>query len=351
MAGIQSELFRIGLSALWYSGVARALEPLTRGRGTILMLHRVQPAGAHPPFAPNRDLSVTPDYLDALLARFRRDGIDAVTLDEALRRLASPARPFVCFTADDGYRDNFDHAFPIFRRHGAPLTIYVTTGFIDGTMPMWWRVLEAALAARERLTVQLDGRDATFDLADIDAKQRAFAAIAPAFFRMPITGVRALVDAIAAAAGIDPVAACAGEMCSWALLDEMRRSGLVEIGCHTVNHPVLANETAADARAEMADARARIAAVLGAAPRHFAYPYGKAAHADAREFALAREVGFATATTTRKASLFAAHRDHAYGLPRVEVSPSFAASPHYLRTVLAGLPLLAWNGGRRVVVH
>jgi peptidoglycan/xylan/chitin deacetylase (PgdA/CDA1 family) len=348
---VNSAFLRFGLSTLWYSGVARLLEPVTRGLGTIVMLHRVQPDRVHASFAPNRGLSVTPEYLDALLARLRRDAIDAVTLDDGLRRLASGAgRPFVCFTADDGYRDNYTHAFPVFRRHGAPLTIYVTTGFIDGTMPMWWRVLEVALARRERLTARLEGREVVLDLSDVDAKQRAFAAIAPAFFRLPICGVRALVDAIAAAAGIDPATACAGELCTWAMLEEMMASGLVEIGCHTVNHPVLANETAADAHSEMTEARTRIAEHLGAAPRHFAYPYGQAGQADAREFALARKVGFATAVTTRQASLVALHLDHLHGLPRVELSSKIASAPHYLRAILAGLPLLARNRGRRFVV-
>ena len=100
----------------------------------------------------------------------------------------------------------------------------------------------------------------------------------------------------------------------------------------------------------MVDARDRIAAVLGRAPRHFAYPYGKPEQAGMREFALAREIGFASAVTTRKASLYAAHRAHLDALPRVEVSPNFESSAHYLRTVLTGLPLIYWNGGRRVVV-
>lgn len=353
MAGLKSELFRLGLSALWYSGVARMAEPLTRGVGTILMLHRVLPERVHQPFAPNRDLSVTPEYLDALIARFRRDRIDILTLDQALQRLASPSpeRPFVCFTADDGYRDNYEHAFPIFRKHGAPLTIYVTTGFVDAKMPMWWHVLEIALAKRDRLTFQLDGKDVVHDTADTDAKIRAFDAIAPAFFGRVIPDVRRLVDAIADAASIDPLEACAGEVCTWAMLAEMKRSGLVELGCHTVNHPVLAIECDEDVRAELATARDRIAAETGQAPRHFAYPYGKPEQAGAREFAFAREAGFATAVTTRKASLFAAHRDHLVALPRVEVSPNFSGSTDYLRTILAGLPLLFWNGGRRFVVN
>lgn len=352
MAGLKSGLFRLGLSALWYTGAAKLLEPFTRGVGTILMMHRVQPSAVHGMFAPNRDLSITPDYLDALIRRLRAARIDMVTLDEAIVRLGQPERqrPFVCFTADDGYRDNFDHAYPVFRRHGVPLTVYVTSGFIDGTMPMWWHVLEMAIVRRERLTVDLGGHKTTFELRDNEAKSRAFATIAAEFFRLAVPGVRALVAAVAEAAALDPFAESARELCTWSILAEMQRSGLVEIGCHTVNHAVLANETEAAARAEMVDARDRIAAVLGRAPRHFAYPYGKPEQAGMREFALAREIGFASAVTTRKASLYAAHRAHLDALPRVEVSPNFESSAHYLRTVLTGLPLIYWNGGRRVVV-
>ena len=45
---------------------------------------------------------------------------------------ADSEKPFACFTLDHGYRDNRDHAYPIFRRHGAPFTIYVPSDFADG---------------------------------------------------------------------------------------------------------------------------------------------------------------------------------------------------------------------------
>lgn len=351
MSGLQSRLFRAGLSSLWYSGAARILEPLTRGVGTILMMHRVQPASAHGAFAPNAALSITPEYLDALLARLARDRIDVVTLDEALRRIEHGGRRFVCFTCDDGYLDNYQHAFPIFRRHGVGLTIYVTTGFIDRTMPIWWLVLEAIVAQRERVRVRRDDQTTEVAAADLAAKYRAFEAIAPAMFAMSVRELRGAVTQLAMDNGVDAEAISGREVCSWDQLREMRASGVVEIGCHTVNHPVLANETEHDARLELTDSRAALERQLGIAIRHFAYPYGKAEHAGAREFALARETGFATATTTRKANVFTQHRAHLHALPRVEVSPNFAGSTHYLRTFLSGLPLLAWNKGRRIVTH
>jgi peptidoglycan/xylan/chitin deacetylase (PgdA/CDA1 family) len=350
MAGIQSRLFRLGLSALWYSGAARILEPVTGGAGTILMMHRVLPQSLHGAFAPNVALSITPEYLDALLTRLARDRIDVVSLDEAARRIENGGRKFVCFTCDDGYLDNLEHALPIFRRHGAAFTIYVTTGFIDRTMPAWWLVVEAAVARQDR--VRFWGKGDTTDLAtsDLDEKYRAFDAIASSMFALPVRELREAVARLAADNDVDP-AACGREFCTWDQLRDLQASGVAQIGCHTVNHAVLANETADDARAELAESRATLERRLGAAVRHLAYPYGKAEHAGAREFALAREVGFLTATTTRKANVFAAHRAHLHALPRVEVSPNFSGSTHYLRTFVSGAPLLAWNKGRRVVTQ
>ena len=91
MAGLTSQLFRSGLSALWFSGAARATSRWTAGKGAILMLHRVQPE-ARVEFAPNAALSITPRYLERLVCSFRAANLDIVSLDEALQRVAAPGR-------------------------------------------------------------------------------------------------------------------------------------------------------------------------------------------------------------------------------------------------------------------
>jgi peptidoglycan/xylan/chitin deacetylase (PgdA/CDA1 family) len=224
----------------------------------------------------------------------------------------------------------------------------VTTGFIDGTMTMWWRVLEVAIAARDRIRVRHGRLERVLPTADRDAKQRAFDLLAPDFHRMTIAELRPAIAQLAAANDIDARAACATEVGSWDMLREMKASGIVELGCHTVNHPPLTLESEADARAEMADARAMLERETGGPVWHLAYPYGQAGR---REFALAAELGFASAVTTCKASLHAEHRDWVHALPRIELSPEFARSPHYLRAIVSGLPLLALNRGQRVVVQ
>lgn len=55
---------------------------------------------------------------------------------------ATYQRPTLTF--DDGYRDNYEIAYPILKKFDVPFTIFVTTGLIDRTrtLPTWWHVLE-----------------------------------------------------------------------------------------------------------------------------------------------------------------------------------------------------------------
>ena len=58
---------------------------------------------------------------------------------------------FVCVTFDDGYSDNYTLAYPLLKRLGVPFTIYVTTGFIDNQLPMWWYPSQRLGISKEEL--------------------------------------------------------------------------------------------------------------------------------------------------------------------------------------------------------
>ncbi|MBP0575525.1 polysaccharide deacetylase family protein, partial [Mycobacterium tuberculosis] len=82
---------------------------------------------------------------------------------------------------------------------------------------------------------------------------------------------------------------------------------LVDIGAHTLSHANLRRLPRAAARAEMAGSADVLADWLGVRPRHFAYPYGYPAAAGPDEFALAAEIGFDLAVTTRPGVLVPEH--------------------------------------------
>jgi len=344
-------LIRAGLEALYFTGSHLALQPLFGGIGAILTLHHVRPASATA-FQPNRLLEVTPDFLEGLVLRLRRADVDLVSLDEMHRRLSERIfwRKFVCFTFDDGYRDNRQYAYPILKRHGVPFGLYVATSFPDRVGELWWLALETVIAQHERVSLVVDGEDRHFDCRTVREKYRVFDAIYWWLRALPTEqALRDVMRELCRRYRVDMTAFCAELCMSWDELAALAGDPLVTIGAHTVDHVMLKKVSDEQARAEVTMSAAVIEAALGRRPRHLAYPVGDATSAGPREFRLAQEAGFVTAVTTRPGVLFRQHRDHLTALPRITVNGEFQRQ-RYLRVLLSGTATALHNGLRRVNV-
>src|SRR3546814_2764735 len=77
------------------------------------------------------------------------------------------------------------------------------------------------------------------------------------------------------------------------------------------------------ARADIAEGVSRHEAMLGTRPTHFSYPYGDPSSAGERDFRMARELGFRSATTTRKGLIHPAHADTPMRLPRLSLNGDY----------------------------
>ncbi len=347
MAAGKQKVVAAGFAFFRATRLHRLFAPLTRGRGAILTLHHVRPwRGAA--FAPNRLLEIEPAFLDAALGRIAALGYDFVTLDEALLRLGrADAKPFVALTFDDGYRDNVEHALPILEQHGAPFTLFVTTGFADRIARLWWIELEEALRLLPTVCLALDGATLRMPNATDAEKSAAFTAL---YWRLRSGPEERLLAAIAdllAQAGLTSAAITERLCLDWDGLRALSGHPLCTIGAHTLTHPMLAKHAADTARREMAESRAIIEAQLGRPARHLSYPVGDPGSAGPREFAMAAGLRFASAVTTRPGTLFAAHLAHRHALPRVSLNGHWQTLAS-LEVLLSGVPFALWNGGRRV---
>lgn len=347
---LRHNAFSFAFRAIAATGADRWGKGLAQGKGAVLMLHHVRPALAAG-FTPNGLLEITPDFLDRALTLIRAEGYDIVPLDEALARLADPrpGRFFVALTFDDGYRDNLDLAWPVLAKHQAPWTLYVAPGFAERSARLWWLELEEAIRALPRVSIELpDGR---FDApAGTDAeKQSAFDRLYWRLRRGPETILLAAISELAGQAGVDPVALVERECLPLETLRALAGAPGVTIGAHTMSHPMLAKHPQDVARAEIGESKAWLEEKLGMPIRHFAYPVGDPTSAGPREFALAKEAGFASAVTTRPGHLFAEHAEHLHALPRVSLN-GLHQSDAALKALLSGLPFLLWNRGRKVNV-
>lgn len=346
--GGRADLFRAGLAALYYSGAHRLLAPVSQGCGLIFTLHQVSPETPSR-FSPNRILKVTPDFLEAVIRLVRTADLDIVALDEAAERLAGggSGRRFACFTLDDGYRDNLDHAYPVFRRHGVPFTLFVPSDYPDGRGELWWLALETVISGAEEVVLPTAMGEGALPARTSDEKEAAFDALYRWLRRADEQVQRAAVRQLCDRHGVDLGKLCADLIMTWPQIAELARDLLVTIGGHTMAHYALAKLPAHEALKEMIGGADAIERHLGVRPRHFSYPYGDAASAGAREFNLAREAGFLTAVTTRKGVLYPEHRHHLTALPRVSLNGDYQ-SLRFVELYLTGAPFALFNRFRKV---
>jgi peptidoglycan/xylan/chitin deacetylase (PgdA/CDA1 family) len=118
----------------------------------ILMYHylSVPPVDAD---AYRLDLSVTPDLFAAQLDAMQQAGYTTISLYDLVDYLTEgtptlPDKP-VIITFDDGYRDNYTHAFPLLRDRGLIATFFIVTDFINNQQPEYltWDMVREMYAA------------------------------------------------------------------------------------------------------------------------------------------------------------------------------------------------------------
>ncbi|MDX2308530.1 MAG: polysaccharide deacetylase family protein [Hyphomicrobium sp.] len=345
-----TSLLKAALSAMHATRADEFLAPLTGGAGVIFTLHHVSPEPARA-FEPNRILKITPEFLEAVIRQVIEQGFDVIAIDDVPARLEAAAepgqRPFAVFTFDDGYRDNRDHALPVFRKYGLPFTIYIPTDYPGGDGELWWLDLEAAIRVLDEVVVAIGGVEER-NVSRTDAeKDEAFHRVYWKLRALPEVEMRAIVAELAASAGIDTRAAAADLLMTWDEIRELAADPLVTLAAHTKGHLALAKLSEDEARAEIVESIARLEAEIGRKVRHFSFPYGDEASAGPREFRLAAEAGLETAVTTRKGLVHARHARTPTALPRVSLNGDYQDS-RYVKVLLSGVPFAFWDAVGRL---
>ncbi|HXH61948.1 MAG TPA: polysaccharide deacetylase family protein [Fimbriimonadaceae bacterium] len=97
----------------------------------VLMYHRVKPLTPNEAQSPLlRDLTVDPTDFEQQVAYLAEQGytfLFAREVSQAVREHRPLPLKSVAITLDDGYLDNFQHAYPILKKYGAKATVFVVT--------------------------------------------------------------------------------------------------------------------------------------------------------------------------------------------------------------------------------
>jgi peptidoglycan/xylan/chitin deacetylase (PgdA/CDA1 family) len=284
-------------------------------RGLILTYHRVAEAEVDP-----WSLCVSPerfsDHLDVL-----REVASPCTLGELIRAHAAGNVPenAVAVTFDDGYLDNLTNAKPILEAHDVPATVFVCSGAIGQNEEFWWDQLGRAFLLSnelpEWLVIEIAGKRFEWNFGQAsDGKKRVDNCVAvwKALRPFPTAMLKECMRQIRAWAGISDEAL--QTTLSVRELGILASSPLVDIGAHTVSHPLLTAHSAEVQHWEITHSRSQLEQIINRPVQHFAYPYGEY---DASAVNILRDARFLCACTTVGQAV--TWRSKAFELPRVTI--------------------------------
>ncbi len=271
--------------------LAHAMSPAgARARLLILIFHRV--VEMHDPMNPDEpDAGEFASRLDLL-----RELFQVMSLREATERMSSnslPARA-ACITFDDGYENNCSLAARMLAARGMPATFFVSTGFLGGGC-MWNDVVIEAVR-RCGANLDLTAIDlGSHELRDDAGRARLAGELLSRLKYLPREDRQRLAYAIADAAGGNSPR---NLMMTEHQVRQLASMGM-EVGAHTVTHPILANLRDADASAEIRESKSRLEAITGSTVTSFAYPNGRPGR-DYRKVhvGMVRDAGFTAAVST-----------------------------------------------------
>lgn len=294
---------------------------VTEGAGAYALLyHRIARVSVDP-----WGLAVSPEHFADQMSVLRRRA-HPIRFRDLVRGQSSASLPrnAVAVTFDDGYADNLYEALPILARYEVPATVFLATGYLGRAY--WWDEVHHLILGEHPLPREfvLEGRradgtlsvfrralDATIysprdprgdhgwraDDGARDGRQALFLDLWAWCADLTPDSRHAAIATLDACVGPVPRATAPRAMTA-SEVRAITASGLVEVGAHTVTHPMLSRLNAASQRAEVVDSRDAIAAILGAPPVSFSYPHGRWS---ADVLSIVRECGFTAIGTSGNA--------------------------------------------------
>jgi len=257
----------------------------------ILLYHRIAELESDPQL-----LAVTPRNFAAHLDVLREFATFA-PLDEVVRaRLSASSYKRVAITFDDGYADNLHFASPILHRQGVPATVFVATAGLTNTREFFWDELDRIFLSPNRLpqtlqltigtnTVNLDlGHESTYTGGHEDwdvthpksptPRHAAYKTLCNLLHNATVAQRQAALDQLHHWSNLSPEPRATHRMMTPSQLRGLTATGLIDVGAHTVNHPLLRVESRQDQQLEITQSKSTLESILDRPVTTFAYPFG-----------------------------------------------------------------------------
>ncbi|MBI5761247.1 MAG: polysaccharide deacetylase family protein [Planctomycetales bacterium] len=203
-----------------------------------------------------------------------------------------PRRPIIV-TFDDGYDDNYLHAFPVLHAMGIPATMFISTGYIGTAKTYWYDHLSHLLLTTKRSSVFVAGLNESLELGDVRSRRVATRRLLSHLKRVPNDQRLATIDELDASLDGDADRSATFESgpMTWQQVCEMSAAG-IEIGSHSESHPILANVSDGELHHELDESKRSIQSYVRRPVTAISYPVGGTTAFDNRVCAAVKSVGY-----------------------------------------------------------
>ena len=282
---------RAVLNMMRLTGAFAMLRLLNRNRALILTYHRFSRKND----GVSTSAAAFSEQLAYLNAHYRV--VPLPQLVELVRGGGTFPERLAAITIDDGYRDAYEIAFPLLRRYGMPATLYVVTQFVEGRLWLWTDKIRFLLSqtGSPELRVKIKGRERLLAIKGEGSRRAAAETINGDLKQLSDEEKDQTINEIAASLRIriPETPPAQFDAINWDQAREMADAG-IEIGSHTVTHPILTNISDEHLQLELSQSRAQIEAQLKRRIDHFCYPNGDF---DSRVREAAARAGYGSAVT------------------------------------------------------
>ena len=304
-------------------GIGRLRQTARRLRGSfvptalILVYHRVAEIPSDPQL-----LCVAPDHfgehMEILRRKYRPVRLQPLA---GARQNGDRARRSVAVTFDDGYADNLYAGKPLLERFDVPATVFVTSGYIGEQHEFWWDELDRLLlqpgTLPDILHLSINGSVHRWELSqeahygeetywryrawsvleegDLGVRQRLYRSLCGLLRPLPGKERREVLGQLRSWADIDPAGRQTHRTLTPAEVMHLGAGDLIEVGAHTVSHPVLSILSPSAQRAEIEGSKRHLEDIVGHPVAAFAYPYGSRSDYTAETVTIVKDAGFACA--------------------------------------------------------
>ncbi len=271
--------------SLYYTGVVKLYSwfrtrVLKRVDFTILTYHRILPAMGDCEDRPQPAMVTTASTFQHQIEHCIRHYtvVSLETLVEHLKNAERPSRSYVVITFDDGWKDNYQYAFPILHSFSAPATIFLTTDYIESDRMFWFHTVNVLLRSHQfRSSTIAEALESCPELTPEKRQDIVAAAHHPDEFieqlkELDPTAIQKVVQALGEQrSGPENMLTGRELLLNWAEIKEMHEHGIA-FGSHTCSHAILTRITSAQQEEELRRSKQVIEKKIGAAISTFAYP-------------------------------------------------------------------------------